>query len=50
MHKAQDMHNSYINESLSLCKNENLVDKIGVSVYTPQDVQDFNDLNLYDAI
>ena len=44
------MHNSYINESLSLCKNENLVDKIGVSVYTPQDVQDFNDLNLYDAI
>lgn len=50
LHKAQDMNDKRIISALQMCKQQGFVEKIGVSIYTPQDVQDFLNMNVFDVI
>lgn len=52
LHDPSDMkkHNGLVKESLIRLKRDGFVDLIGASVYTPNEVKEFLDLNCFDAI
>jgi aryl-alcohol dehydrogenase-like predicted oxidoreductase len=50
LHKANDMKEENIRNALIKISEEGLIDKIGVSVYTPDDVVTFLDEKIYEAI
>jgi len=52
LHDPSDMtnYNGLVTKSLVALKDEGLINRIGVSVYTPQEVEKFLDLNDFDAI
>lgn len=52
LHDPQNMlsHNEEITHALVRLKEEGLIEKIGVSVYTPEDVRQFLKMNVFDVI
>lgn len=50
LHKASDMKNKNIIDSLIQIKQDGLIEKIGVSIYNPEEVIQFLDTNQMDAI
>jgi len=52
LHDPTDMHNheGFVTKSLIQLKKEGIVDKIGVSIYSPHEVKEFLEINVFDAI
>ena len=50
LHRTKDMYNDYVIDSLEKIQDEDLIQKFGVSVYTPKEVDDFIEKDTFEVI
>ena len=50
LHKTRDMYNDFVIDNLEKIQEEGMIEKFGVSVYTPKEVEDFIEKDIFKVI